>query len=178
MGLPLRDRLPRFDDRHEVIGMYLEDNFRAFRTWGVSATSPWEYGHFWKLRSGLDMPPRSSRLIGAPKRPGFSPDYIDQHSERMDLAYERSDWIPTSDALALLRNNRPLLAYVAGKPDAVHHQRPQLSARRNCQKTAHHPQQFAGNRDLRLRNGRSSLAMRADAGRLSRQDLPVASRSR
>ena len=39
-----------FDDRHEVIGMYLTDNLRAFRTWGVSATSPWEFGHFWRPR--------------------------------------------------------------------------------------------------------------------------------
>jgi len=34
----------------------------------------------------------------------------------MDLAYERSDWVPTAGAKALIRNNRPLLAYIAGKP--------------------------------------------------------------
>ena len=52
------------------------------------------------------------------QRPGFSPDYIDQRYERMDLAFERSDWIATPAAQALLRNNRPLLAYIAGKPAA------------------------------------------------------------
>ena len=35
----------------------------------------------------------------------------------MDLAFERSDWIPTAAAQALLRNNRPLLGYIAGKPE-------------------------------------------------------------
>ena len=67
---------PQFDDRHEVIGRYLADNFRAFRTWGVSAISPWEYGHFWRLRDGVarrrkDLPVDWENL----QRPGFSPDY-------------------------------------------------------------------------------------------------------
>ena len=30
----------------------------------------------------------------------------------MDLAFERSDWIATPAAQALLRNNRPLLAWL------------------------------------------------------------------
>ncbi|HKI71890.1 MAG TPA: hypothetical protein VKA81_05905, partial [Verrucomicrobiae bacterium] len=47
-----------------------------------------------------------------------SPDYLDQRYERMDLAFERSDWVATPAAQALIRNNRPLLAYLAGKPGA------------------------------------------------------------
>jgi hypothetical protein len=34
----------------------------------------------------------------------------------MDLAFERSDWIPTAAGQALIRNNLPLLAYLGGKP--------------------------------------------------------------
>ncbi len=52
------------------------------------------------------------------QRPGFSADYLDQRYERMDLAYEPADWEPTPAAEALLRNNLPLLAYIAGKPEA------------------------------------------------------------
>jgi hypothetical protein len=37
----------------------------------------------------------------------------------MDLAYERADWIATPAAQALLRNNRPVLAYLGGRPGAV-----------------------------------------------------------
>ena len=108
---------PRFDDRHEVIGRYLTDNFRAFRTWGVSAISPWEYGHFWRLREGAvrrrkELPVDWEKL----QRPGFSPDFIDHPYERFDVAYERSDWVPTADGQALLRNNQPLLAYIGGSP--------------------------------------------------------------
>jgi hypothetical protein len=104
-----------FDDRHEVIGRYLTDNFRAFRTWGVSAISPWEHGHFWKLRDGADtrrkeLPVDWDNI----QRSGFNPDYVDRTYERFDVAYEQSDWVPTADGNALLRNNRPLLAYIAG----------------------------------------------------------------
>jgi beta-galactosidase len=106
-----------FDERYPVFAMYLTDNWRAFRTWGVSATSPWEHGHFWKLRPGVDKRRQQFRVDWDDlQRPGFSPDYTEQRYERMDLAFERSDWIATPAAQALFRNNRPLLAYIAGNP--------------------------------------------------------------
>jgi beta-galactosidase len=105
----------RFDDRHEVIGMYLTDNLRAFRTWGVSATSPWEFGHFWRPKGNVD---RSRKALPVDwenlQRPGFSPDYVEQPFERFDQAFARSDWIATADGHALMRNNQPLLAYIGG----------------------------------------------------------------
>lgn len=109
-----------FEERYPVFAMYLTDNWRAFRTWGVSATSPWEHGHFWKLRAGLNRNARQPLPVDWAnlQQPGFSPDYIAERYERMDLAYERSDWVATPAAQALLRNNRPLLAYIAGKPAA------------------------------------------------------------
>ena len=107
-----------FDDRHTVIGMYISDNWRAFRTWGLSANSPWEAGHFWKLRDGVDRSRKELKVDWDNlQRPGFSPDYIRERYDRMDLAFERTDWIATADGQALLRNNMPLLAYIAGKPD-------------------------------------------------------------
>ena len=110
----------RFTERYPVFAAYLTDNWRAFRTWGVSAISPWEHGHFWKLRDGLSRSPRQELKVDWEnlQRPGFSADYVDQRYERMDLAFERADWIATPAAEALLRNNRPLLAYVAGKAAA------------------------------------------------------------
>ncbi len=107
-----------FEERYPVFAAYITDNWRAFRTWGVSANSPWEHGHFWKLRDGMNRNARQSLAVDWERlqRPGFSPDYIEQRYERMDLAYERSDWIATPAAEALIRNNRPLLAYIAGKP--------------------------------------------------------------
>jgi hypothetical protein len=43
---------------------------------------------------------------------------VGEQYERMDLAFDRTDWVATEAAEALLRCNRPLLAYLAGKPDA------------------------------------------------------------
>jgi len=109
----------RFEERDPVFALYLTDNWRAYRTWGVSALSPWEFGPFWKLRDGVDTSRRELKVDWQNlQRPGFSPDYLDQRYERMDLAYERSDWIATLAAQALLRNNRPLLAWLGGKPAA------------------------------------------------------------
>lgn len=106
-------------EREPIMAAYLTDNFRAFRTWGVSANSPWEHEQYWKLRDGVDrrrkeLPTDWQNL----QRPGFSPDYIDQQYERMDLAYEQSEWVPTAAAKSLLRNNLPLLGYIAGKSAA------------------------------------------------------------
>ncbi|MBL7133839.1 MAG: hypothetical protein ISS78_07060, partial [Phycisphaerae bacterium] len=108
-----------FAERWPIYAMYFTDNWRAFRTWGVSANSPWSHGHYWTLRDGVD---KGREEFGVDwenlQRPGFSPDYIDRRYERVDLAFEHSDWIPTVAAQALIRNNRPLLAYVGGKPAA------------------------------------------------------------
>jgi len=108
-----------FVERHGIYAMYLTDNWRAFRTWGVSANSPWNHGHYWTLRDGVDKGRQEFQVDWENlQRPGFSPDYIEQRYERMDLAFERSDWLPTVAAQALIRNNRPLLAHIAGKPGA------------------------------------------------------------
>ncbi len=109
----------RFTERYPVFAEYVTDNWRAFRTWGVSGISPWEYEHFWTLRPGVDRGRKELAVDWAHlQRPGFSPDYLDSRFERMDLAFEPGDWVATPAAEALVRNNRPLLAWLAGKPAA------------------------------------------------------------
>ena len=61
---PVEVGSPRFSDRHTVLGMYIDDNWRADRTWGVSGISPWEHGHFWSLRPGVDRRGNSCRWTG------------------------------------------------------------------------------------------------------------------
>lgn len=108
-----------FDERFPIFARYLDDNWPAFRTWGVSAISPWQYGHFWKLRKGVNKRRREFIVDWENlQRPGFSPDFSDRRYERMDLAFERDDWIATGAAQALVRHNQPLLACIAGKPDS------------------------------------------------------------
>ncbi len=102
---------------HPVLGDYITDNWRAYRTWGVSAFSPWEHSAFWKLREGVDTGRKALSVDWEHlQRPGFSADYLEDRPDDHVLAYERTDWIPTAAGQAVIRNNRPLLAYIAGKP--------------------------------------------------------------
>ncbi|HEV2393775.1 MAG TPA: hypothetical protein VG146_15585 [Verrucomicrobiae bacterium] len=108
----------RLDELQPVQAAYTTDNWRAFRTWGLSGNSPWEHDRFWKLRDGfqhqrLELPVDWDNV----QRPGYSPDFIDRTYARFDLAYKRSDWIALPTAQSLLRNNMPLLAWLAGKPE-------------------------------------------------------------
>jgi hypothetical protein len=106
---------PRFEDRNQILATYLADNWRAFRTWGVSGISPWEYEIYWTPRDGVD---RTRKPLDTDwdnlQHPGLSPDFIDGRVERIDTALEESDWQPTAAGKALLRNNQPVLAYIAG----------------------------------------------------------------
>lgn len=106
-----------FEERNPVFAEYITDNYRSFRTWGVSATSPWEYEIWWRLRNGTDsrrkeLPVDWNRL----QQPGYSADYVDSRYDMMPYAFDRQDWTPTIAAQALIRNNSPLLAYIGGKP--------------------------------------------------------------
>jgi beta-galactosidase len=106
-----------FDDQHEICARYTADNWRAYRTWGMSANSPWDSAFYWRLKPGVnrarrELPVEWEKL----QRPGFSADYIGDQYEREDMAYGVSDWEATADGQALTRNNQPLLAYIAGKP--------------------------------------------------------------
>jgi beta-galactosidase len=108
-----------FEQRYSIISRYITDNWRAFRTWGLSAFSPWEHGAYWRLREGVSRQRQEFAVDwDTLQRPGLSADFLDQRYERMDLAYQPSDWQPTPAADALLRNNLPLLGYIAGKPQA------------------------------------------------------------
>ncbi|HEX4792138.1 MAG TPA: glycoside hydrolase family 2 TIM barrel-domain containing protein, partial [Humisphaera sp.] len=112
---PTQVGLPRFEDRNAIMGMYIADNWRAYRTWGVSGISPWEYEMFWTPRDGVhrkrkQLPVDWDNL----QRPGISADYIDSQFESVVTAFDYEDWNPTAAGLAVLRNNMPVLAYIAG----------------------------------------------------------------
>jgi hypothetical protein len=65
-----------FDERYPVFALYLTDNWRAFRTWGVSAISPSQYEHYWKLRAGVNRSRTELKVDWENlQRPGFSPTH-------------------------------------------------------------------------------------------------------
>src|SRR5262249_14213719 len=90
---------------------------------------------------------------------------------QMSTDGERADWLPTAAGQALLRNNRPLLAYVGGNADhftdKAHNFRPgetvekQLIVLNNCRETVectcewslNLPTPLTGNRKLTVRTG-------------------------
>jgi len=85
-----------FDDRFRVIAMYLTDNWRAFRTWGMSANSPWDYGSYWKQtggereRSDLPLAIDWDHL----QRPGPRVVYVDEAQARDQLAFHSATTSP------------------------------------------------------------------------------------
>ncbi|MBN1672989.1 MAG: hypothetical protein JXR37_18230 [Kiritimatiellae bacterium] len=105
-------------DNGAVWAAHVADNLRAFRTWGVSACNMWSLWLYWKLRDGVDRGRKHFETDWASlQKPGVSPDFVDSHSGAcFIMSHERSDWVPTEAGKALLRNNQPLLAYIAGKP--------------------------------------------------------------
>ncbi|MDA1191148.1 MAG: hypothetical protein O3A46_05610, partial [Candidatus Poribacteria bacterium] len=108
------------DGKDAVWAMYIKDNWRAFRTWGLSGFNAWSYGNYWVLSDKADTSRKELAVDwDRAQRPGFSPDYIERPYTRMDAAYQPTDWNPTLAADALLRNNMPLLAYIGGEPGRV-----------------------------------------------------------
>ncbi len=105
------------EEKQEVRSMYITDNWRAFRTWGVSSFNEFGHGVLWDVRGDVKRDREDLKVEWDNiQRPGFSADYIQDRYEDMETAFARSDWIPYG-AKALYRNNMPLLAYVAGKPE-------------------------------------------------------------
>jgi hypothetical protein len=107
-----------FAEQYPAIAMYIADNWRAFRTWGVSAFGPFDYVSYWKLRDGVNRGRREFKVDWDHlQRPGFSADYVNTQGD-VDVAtsLKLSDWVPTPAAKALMRNNMPLLAYIGGGP--------------------------------------------------------------
>jgi len=110
---PHRFNSNRFDvpNRCDVQAMYIKDNWRAYRTWGLSGPSGWSYDRFFVIPPGFSADDRRPEVNwDGLQRPGYSVDFIPGRPRL-------SDWVPNSAGKAFLRNNQPLLAYVGGKPE-------------------------------------------------------------
>ncbi|MFC2090872.1 hypothetical protein ACFLT1_08865, partial [Bacteroidota bacterium] len=108
-----------FNERIPILKKHLTDQWRAFRTWGMSANSPWDYSSYWQHNDDSGDALKHLTVDWEHlQRPGFSADFIDRYNRMdLDVANDQSDWTPTA-AKALMRSNMPLLAYIGGKSEA------------------------------------------------------------
>jgi beta-galactosidase len=109
------------EERHAIFSAYMTNNYRAFRALGVSGYCPWDHGHYWTMRRGLNRNAVTPLKVDWDnlQRPGLSADYIERRYEVIELSYDRADWEAAASAQALTRNLQPLLAYIGGKPSGV-----------------------------------------------------------
>lgn len=108
------------DERNNVFAKHFASNWRAFRTWGVSAVNAmWHYTIYWRLLKNVKRGPKTFKTDWENlQKPGLSPDVVNIQRERMDMGYKTSDWEETVAAKAITDNHGPLVAYIGGKPDA------------------------------------------------------------
>ncbi len=118
--------------------MYITDNWRAFRTWGISARNAWGYSVFWELRDGVKRERHNFKVDwDTLQKPGLSPDYHPSRqrchlrhglrAQRLDPHRGRQGPVPQQHAAAGLHRRQ------AG---ALHHQGAQLPAGQTVEKQA------------------------------------------
>lgn len=91
------------------------DNWRAHRTWGISAMLPWDQEGLWRRVAPTPARDHPGRAEGL-QRPGIVPDQLTPGREHL------YDPVPAAFATTALgaafrRWNMPLLAYIGGGPD-------------------------------------------------------------
>ncbi len=93
---------------------FAAENWRALRTWGLSAGLPWDKGGFFERRSGLTAKPNPDAMKNL-QQPGIVPDRINPGRQYI---YHRDpgDFTPTPIGRAMLRWNQPVIAYIGGGP--------------------------------------------------------------
>ena len=111
---------------HGVQALYMNDNWRSHRAWGISAMLPWDQGAFHdRTRPPAARRENPARWAGL-KRPGVVPDWL-ADGEWDTGAGDAADFAQTSVGRALARWNGEDCAFIGGEgvfTDKRHHYRP------------------------------------------------------
>ncbi len=103
-----------------VQGEFIAHTWPYFRTYGLSGFNIWSIWTVCHLRAGVSAQRRDYEVDwDGLQRPGISPDFyrpLPVDSVFYSLVTDLTDWVPNQRGEALLRYNRPLLAYIAGRP--------------------------------------------------------------
>lgn len=125
MWTELNGPLREMEDRYTgVQSIYMADNWRSHRAWGITAMLPWDQGNFHR---GGGAPTRvNPRRWEGLKRPGIVPDTI--RDEGWDTGTgDASRYALSAVGETLVRWNREDCAFIGGKgvfTDKAHHFRP------------------------------------------------------
>ena len=99
-----------------IQALFASHNWRAHRTWGLSAGLPWDQGGLWAPNPGVaDAPQDVPDALGHLKQPGIAPDRLLPGGDYLTALNPQSR-VPTSLGRAFLRWNMPLCAYIGGGP--------------------------------------------------------------
>ena len=110
---------------HGVQALYMDDNWRSHRAWGISAMLPWDQGAFHtrvRPASARPNPARWEKL----KAPGVVPDWLPDGEWDVGTGAE-ADFARTKVGDVLYRWNREDCAFIGGEgvfTDKRHHFRP------------------------------------------------------
>lgn len=93
---------------------FADDNWRAHRTWGISAMLPWDQGDLWRRVNPTPRTANHAALTGL-QEPGIVPDMVFEGRQYVS-DQGKGSYEPTSIGRSFLRWNQPLLAYIGGGP--------------------------------------------------------------
>ena len=101
---------------YHVLAYFVDDNWPALRTWGISGLLPWDADSFWLRTNPTNEHPAPGNLENL-KRPGIVPDklladglFID------DVNGDPASFTPSIAGNRFLRWNMPDCAYIGGDP--------------------------------------------------------------
>ena len=115
LNQPLRDLSQNYSD---VQALFANDNWRAHRTWGVSAMLPWDQGDFWN-RTAPTEPRENKNMFADLKCPGIVPDRFLSDGQYINDPGDPKSFAPTSVGKAFQRWNMPDCGYIGGTGEAL-----------------------------------------------------------
>jgi hypothetical protein len=108
--------LEKMDENYlEIQGLFIADNWRSHRTWGISAMLPWDQAGLWrrvKETPTREVPDSYQDL----QRPGIVPDIVTAGKQYI-YDMDEGSFAPSPLGKSFRRWNMPLLAYIGGGAD-------------------------------------------------------------
>ncbi len=115
-GGVLTPTLSNMEKNHrEIMAYFASDNWRAHRTWGVSAMLPWDQAELWERVGQFDDKDNPGKFKDLQK-PGIVPDRYHRGGQFIQDPGDIKDFKPSSVGNVFLRYNREFLGYIGGTP--------------------------------------------------------------